>query len=66
MRRRGIRRMDMEIRELLEAVKNGERSVDEAVLALKKAPFVDTGFAKVDLHRKTRQGAAEDIITGSR
>ena len=53
--------MDMEIRELLEAVKNGERSVDEAVLALKKAPFVDTGFAKVDLHRRTRQGAAEVV-----
>ncbi|MBQ9720665.1 MAG: nickel pincer cofactor biosynthesis protein LarB [Oscillospiraceae bacterium] len=36
-------------------------SVEDALLALKKEPFADIGFAKVDLHRKLRQGAAEVI-----
>lgn len=48
-------------RTLLEKVKSGEISVDDALLALKKAPFEDLGFAKVDLHRHTRQGAGEVI-----
>jgi len=53
--------MNSEIRKLLEAVKNGETGVDEALLQLKMAPFEDIGYAKVDLHRKIRQGAAEVI-----
>lgn len=53
--------MNSDIRRLLEAVKAGETSVDEAMLELKKAPFEDIGYAKVDLHRKIRQGAAEVI-----
>lgn len=53
--------MNSEIRKTLEAVKNGELSVDEALLALKKEPFADIGYAKVDLHRGIRQGAAEVI-----
>ena len=50
--------------QLLQKVKNGEISVEEALLELKKAPFEDIGFAKVDLHRKVRQGAAE-VICGA-
>lgn len=50
-----------EIRELLEGVKAGGVSVDEAILKLKTKPFEDIGYAKVDLHRKLRQGAAEVI-----
>ena len=53
--------MNTEIRQLLEDVRAGARSVDEALLALKKAPFADIGYAKLDLHRKLRQGAAEVI-----
>ncbi len=53
--------MNTEIRQLLEEVQAGTRSVDEALLALKKAPFADIGYAKVDLHRKLRQGYAEVI-----
>lgn len=53
--------MNSDIRQLLESVKAGETSVDEAMLELKKAPFEDIGYAKVDLHRKIRQGAAEVI-----
>lgn len=50
-----------EIRQLLLKVKSGEVSVDEALLEIKKAPFEDIGYARVDLHRKARQGAAEVI-----
>ena len=53
--------MNSDIRQLLESVKAGNTSVDEAMLELKKAPFEDIGYAKVDLHRKIRQGAAEVI-----
>ncbi len=50
-----------EIRALLSAVKSGEVSVDDAVLRLKMEPFTELGFAKPDLHRGLRQGAAEVI-----
>lgn len=53
--------MNSEIKDLLKGVKNGEISVDDAVLKLKKQPFEDLGFAKVDLHRQVRQGTAEVI-----
>ena len=50
-----------EISKLLQGVKDGTISVDDALLQLKKQPFEDIDFAKVDLHRKARQGAAEVI-----
>lgn len=53
--------MNSDIRQLLEAVRSGQTSVDDALLEIKKAPFADIGYAKVDLHRKIRQGAAEVI-----
>ena len=53
--------MNEELRATLEAVRSGALSVDEAALRLKKAPFADLGYAKVDLHRAVRQGAAEVI-----
>lgn len=53
--------MNSEIRQLLLAVRSGEVSVDEALLKIKEKPFEDIGYAKVDLHRKVRQGAAEVI-----
>ena len=51
----------MNIEKLLEDVRSGETSVEEAITALKVAPFEDIGYAKVDLHRQLRQGAAEVI-----
>lgn len=45
----------------LEKYKSGEISLEDALLELKKEPFEDIGYAKVDLHRKLRQGAAEVI-----
>ena len=53
--------MKTEVREILSAVRAGEMSVDDAVLALKKEPFSDIGYAKIDLHRGIRQGAPEVI-----
>ena len=53
--------MNSEIRKMLEGVRQGTVSVDDALLALKKEPFTDIGYAKVDLHRGIRQGAAEVI-----
>ena len=47
---------------ILEAVQKGEMTVEEALLFLKKAPFEDIGYAKVDSHRAIRQGVAEVIF----
>lgn len=48
-------------KKILEQYKNDTIPLEEALLELKKAPFADIGYAKVDLHRKVRQGAAEVI-----
>lgn len=53
--------MNNEIKKVLEAVRSGEMSVDDALLKIKTEPFEDIGFAKVDLHRKVRQGVAEVV-----
>jgi len=53
--------MNSEIKKLLENVKNGSVSVEDALLQIKKQPYEDLGFAKIDLHRKAVQGAAEVI-----
>lgn len=53
--------MKTEAKQILQAVRDGELSVDEALLQLKTAPYEDIGFAKVDLHRRLRKGAAEVI-----
>ena len=50
-----------EFKEILEQYKNNEISLENALLKLKKEPFEDIGYAKIDLHRKVRQGAAEVI-----
>lgn len=54
--------MDAEsLRKMLEDVKNGQLSVDAALSDLKKLPFEDLGFAKVDHHRNIRNGYPEVI-----
>jgi len=53
--------MNTDIKALLQGVQNGSISVDDALLQLKQQPFADLGYAKVDLHRKVRQGANEVI-----
>jgi len=54
--------MDTEVlRKLLEDVKNGGTSVDNALSELKRLPFEDLGFAKIDHHRNLRNGYPEVI-----
>lgn len=53
--------MSDNIRDILEKVRDGNVSVEDALLTIKKAPFEDIDYAKVDLHRKIRQGTAEVI-----
>ncbi len=53
--------MSENLHEILKAVQDGTLSVADAELRLKKAPFEDLGYAKVDFHRSLRQGAAEVI-----
>ncbi|MGN0978225.1 MAG: nickel pincer cofactor biosynthesis protein LarB [Faecousia sp.] len=53
--------MNSDVKKLLQSVQSGEVSVDDALMQLKLSPFADIGYAKVDLHRKIRQGAAEVI-----
>lgn len=53
--------MPSELHDVLKQVQDGELSVDEAAALLKAKPFEDLGYAKVDFHRKMRQGASEVI-----
>jgi len=50
------------IRNILELVKKGESSIDEAMESLKQLPYSDLGYAKVDHHRKIRRGYPEVIF----
>lgn len=48
--------------ELLENVKSGETEISSAIEQLRKLPFEDVGFAKIDHHRSLRQGFPEVIL----
>jgi hypothetical protein len=50
------------LQKLLERVKSGDASIDEAVTELRDLPFADLGFAMVDHHRALRQGVSEVIL----
>ena len=54
--------MSESIVDILNAVREKKLSVEEAVLKIKKEPFADIDFAKIDLHRGVRQGAVEVIF----
>ena len=49
------------VEHILREVAAQTMSVDDALLALRKEPFTDLGYAKVDHHRALRQNAAEVI-----
>jgi hypothetical protein len=48
---------------LLRDVRDGKLDVDAAMEKLRMLPFVDLGFAKVDLHRQMRQGCPEVVFS---
>ena len=51
-----------DLRDLLEAVRTGDTSPDDALDRLSELPYRDLGFARVDVHRELRQGAPEAIL----
>lgn len=52
----------MEVREILERLKRGEISVSEAEGVLKRQPFEELGYAKLDSHREIRSGFPEVVF----
>jgi NCAIR mutase (PurE)-related protein len=53
-------------RGLLERVRAGDASIDDALSELKHLPFTDLGYAVVDHHRGLRQGVPEVILAQSK
>ena len=56
------RKIRMDTQEILLQFKNGQMSLEEAEGYLKRQPFEEMGYAKLDSHRKLRSGFAEVIF----
>ena len=56
-----MRETEMEIKELLEMVRDGSVTVEEAQTRLAVKPYEDLGFARLDSHRESRSGFPEVI-----
>jgi NCAIR mutase (PurE)-related protein len=54
------------LRELLEQLRRGDATVDDALARLKDLPFAELGYATVDHHRALRQGVPEVILGESK
>ena len=52
----------MDVQRILEQVKTGELDIQDASELLKKMPYEDLGFAKLDHHRELRSGFGEVIF----
>jgi pyridinium-3,5-biscarboxylic acid mononucleotide synthase len=52
---------EVALRRLLDAVQVGAVTTDDAVERLRRLPYADLGFARVDHHRTLRQGMAEAV-----
>ena len=50
------------LRDLLEQVQSGCMNLDAVIDELKKLPFQDLGYAKIDNHRSIRKGVPEVIF----
>jgi pyridinium-3,5-biscarboxylic acid mononucleotide synthase len=50
------------LREVLEQVRAGGRSVEDALARIKDLPYQDLGFARLDHHRALRQGFPEVVF----
>jgi NCAIR mutase (PurE)-related protein len=51
-----------QLQRLLEHVRDGQTSIEDALRDLRHMPFEDLGFAKVDHHRAMRHGMPEVIL----
>ena len=56
----------MKAKDVLEQVKQGKLSVEEAEAFFKREPYEDLGFAKLDMHRATRTGFPEVIFCANK
>ena len=56
----------MTLQEILESVKSGSVSVEEAERILKKESYEEMGYAKLDTSRKARTGFAEVIYCSNK
>ncbi len=54
------------IKKILDLVKNGSVSVEQAIKKFKHFPYEDISFAKVDHHRHLRQGVPEIIFASGK
>ncbi len=52
----------MDVRQILEDVKNDAMTVEEAQALLKDLPYEDLGYAKLDHHRSLRSGFGETVF----
>lgn len=52
----------MDTKKILEQVKSGEISVEDAEEFFRRQPFEELGYAKLDTHRKLRSGCAEVVF----
>src|SRR3974390_2687486 len=52
---------ELQLRRLLDDVASGALAPDEAVARLRRLPFADLGFARVDHHRGLRQAVPEAV-----
>ena len=52
---------EVALRRMLEDLQAGDITADEAMNRLRRLPFADLGFARIDHHRSLRQGVAEAV-----
>ena len=52
----------MNAKDVLEKVRDGSMSVEQAELYFRREPFEEMGYAKLDFHRKIRNGVAEVVF----
>src|SRR5580693_639000 len=53
---------ERDVRKFLAEVRSGRLAVESAVERLRRLPYEDLGFAKIDHHRSLRQGYPEVIF----
>lgn len=52
---------ELDVRQLVDDIRSGSCSPDDAVSRLRRLPFTELGYAKVDHHRPLRQGMVEAV-----
>ncbi|MGB9616637.1 MAG: nickel pincer cofactor biosynthesis protein LarB [Desulfomonilaceae bacterium] len=50
------------LRDLLQDIRDGKTDIDAGLDLLRKLPFEDLGYAKIDHHRSMRQGVPEVVL----